>query len=93
MVQFRFAGEVTYEGHESDRQKLWDSLNPAARGQFFYSGPLDTSTQGVHFQAEAEAMNTCKADPNPPENFALGVLFPTEVCLIVCLSSCFDCFD
>jgi hypothetical protein len=46
-VQWRLQGDIDYS-NEAQRLRVWDSLNPAAKSQFFYDAHagLDTSTSG-----------------------------------------------
>jgi hypothetical protein len=79
-VQFRFSGPVLYNhpDYEDERAKIWNSLNPAARSQFFYQGGLDASSGGPKFAAQ-DAAATRAAMASPPTSFAVGILFPNEV--------------
>ena len=81
-VQFRFTGNIDYE-NEGERIRVWKSLNPAAKSQFFYLPPegksrLDSSTDGPYFQAEA-SLAEVRADGGPPDTFVVGVLVPDQV--------------
>jgi hypothetical protein len=85
-IQYRFSGSITYDGHESDRAKVWGHLNKAAKEQFYFpidkskgTELLDSSVQGPKFKEGTRAFQTAPHSSEPPESFKLGVLYPSEV--------------
>jgi len=77
--QFRFHGDITYDD-EAQRMRVWNSLNPAAKSQFFYdaSAGLDVSTNGPLFLQEQQLAQSVGLS-KPPDTFVVGVLLPSEV--------------
>lgn len=78
MVQFRLSGNMIYGEDELERKRVWNSLNSAARSQFFYSGGLDESTSGRRFQKEQEDVSK-RGLQAIPDSFMVGVLYPDEI--------------
>lgn len=78
MVQFRLSGNMVYGEDELERKRVWNSLNSAARSQFFYSGGLDESTSGLRFQEEQEEVSK-RGLQVIPDSFMVGVLYPEEI--------------
>jgi len=77
--QFRFHGDITYSD-ETQRLRVWNSLNSAAKSQFFYdaSAGLDVSTSGPLFAQEQQEVQSAGLS-TPPDTFVVGVLMPSEV--------------
>ena len=82
-MQFRFSGNIDYN-NEAERLRVWKSLNPAAKSQFFYAPPegqlaLDSSTSGPYFKEEAARALSARDSGVPPDTFVVGVLVPDQV--------------
>ena len=80
MTQFRLSGNMVYGDDEQETERVWKSLNPAARSQFLYdaSAGLDESTRGPIFQEEQVKVKR-KGLQAIPSSFVVGVLYPDEI--------------
>jgi hypothetical protein len=80
-VQFRLSGKIKYEAGPSSsdtRRQIWEDLNPAAQGQFFFpKGKLAESLGAPEF--EEQRKNYELSQGAIPHNFCVGILCPDEV--------------